>query len=254
VIGIEIDPRALEGRFKVSEKQILYATVNAITRAMKDAQKREQANARAKLHLRGGAGEQLIMRSVAKISQFPSAKKGIIFGEFGLDQPKPRMLLTGLELGGQKTPFMGSRVAVPLTGSSARPTIEDTVPGNLRLTALQLQPPLSHAQRQQRKSIKGGTRKETAALRKNFTRAAGVNSVWKGKERTYMIPAIGVFQRSGSGTGSTSRLIYKFVPRPNLRPMLGFTDLATSVGGELLARYMNEEIAKSVAHNQARGS
>lgn len=252
-IDAKFDTKNAEERFGLSAKKIAYAGVNAINRAVKDVQKREHDNARSKLHLRGGPGEQLILRSVAKIFQFASVNKNVPYAEIGIDTPKPRMLLTGLELGGVKTPFIGSRVAVPITGGAARPSMDSSVPGNLRIASLTLQPPLSTAQRQQRKSIKGGTAAQTRSMRAEFTRAQGSGQVWRGKERTYMIPAVGIFQRTGSGKGSTSSLIYKFVPRPNLKPTLGFKNLAIGQGDPLLARYLDDEVKKAIIHNAGRG-
>jgi len=250
-IDLKFNTKHWEERAKLTEKQIAYAAANAINRAMLDIQKREQANARTKFHLRGGSGEQLVLRSVAKIFQFASVTKAVPYGEIGIDQPKPRMLLLGLELGGQKQAAVGANVAVPITGNPARPSMDAAVPGNLMFTALGLKPPLTAAERAQRRSIKGGTAAETRSMRRDFTKAAGAGRVWQGNERTYMIPGVGVFQRRGPGKTDTT-LLYKFVPRPALKPILGFRTLAIGEGDPLLAQYLDEEITKSVIHNAGR--
>lgn len=254
-IDMKFDTANAEKRFELSAKQIAYASVNAINRTAKELQKEEQANARNRLHLRGGSGEQLILRSVAKIFQFASVNKGTPYAEIGIDTGK-RLVLTGLELGGSKQPFIGSRVAVPLTGSAARPSMGASVPGNLHISNLGLQPPLTAAQRKQRQSIKGTNAKETRSMRAQFTRAQGAGSVWKGRDRTFMIDrggdTKGIFQRTGPGK-SDFRLIYKFVPHPALKPMLGFRKLAITDGDPRLARNLEDEVRKAVIHNAGKG-
>jgi hypothetical protein len=240
----------LQERFGLSQKQLAYSVANAVNRTAKDLQKQEQENARAKLHLRGGSGEQLILRSVAKIYQFASPTKGIATAIIGIDTPKPRMVLAALELGGTKQPFLGGRVAVPITGSPARPSMDAPVNPALMIANLHLTPHLSASEKAHRRSIKGGSAKETRSLRADYTRSRGGSAPWQGKQRTYMIPAIGIFQRTGKGS---TTLIYKFVPRPQLRPRLGFRTLAIGQGDPLLARYLDDEIRKSVIFNARKG-
>jgi hypothetical protein len=245
------DLTGLRERFGLSEKQLAYGVANAINRAAKDLQKKEQDNARAKLHLRGGPGEQLILRSVAKIYQFASATKGKAEAVIGIDTPKPRMVLSGLETGGIKQPFLGGRVAVPITGTPARPNMDASVPSTLLIRNLAMQPRLSAADRAFSRSIKGGSRKETMALRKTFARSKGGDAGWRGRERTFILPGKPViFQRTGAHEITP---IYKFIPQPKLKPMLGFRTLAIEQGDPMLARYLDDEVRKSVLHNAARG-
>jgi hypothetical protein len=244
-IDFNFDAKEMERRFGLTEKNLAYAAVNAINRTALQVQKQAQDNVKARFVLRQ---PQFVLRQAAVIKPFASVGQGRPYAEVAVGQ-KPRLLLSDFEQGGQRDPFVGKNVAVPITGSPARPGFSDQVPGNLRITALGLQPTLNAAQRQQRRSIKGGTAKETRSLRANFTAAAGAGQVWKGRERTYMIPYIGVFQRTGPKKADTV-LLYKFMPHPQLKPKLGFLAMAKADGNAWLSDNMERAIIEEM--NRAR--
>ncbi len=50
---------------------------------------------------------------------------------------------------------------------------------------------------------------------------------WKGEQRTFVIPGLGVLQRvGGKAKNSVARLIYAFERRPHLKALLDFTEIA----------------------------
>lgn len=242
-INLNIDTKQLQDDFQFSEKNIAFAVVNAINKTVLMVQKREQENARSKFRLRGGSGEQLVLRSVGKIQPFASVGKGRAYAEIFIDSSKPRMLLTDLELGGTKKSLFGSSVAVPITGSPARQSFASSVPTELYISKLNLKTQLTADQERQRRSIKGSNRKATAQARKAFVSSLG--SVRLGEQRTYQIPGVGVFQRTGPKPRD-SKLIYKFKPSPQLRPMLGFTQIATIDGQSWLNVNLEVELTNTV--------
>ena len=244
-IDLNIDAKQLEERFGLTAKNLAYATVNAVNKTALQVQQQAQQNVKSRFTLRK---PDFILRQAAIIKPFASVGQNRAYAEIQVGQ-KERLLLSDFEKGGQRAPFIGKNVAVPITGSPARPGFSSPVVGNLRITALGLQPSLSAAQRQQRRSIKGGTAAQTRAMRKDFTKAAGAGQVWKGKERTYMIPNLGVFQRTGPSKRDTT-MLYKFVPRPQLKPTLGFLAMAQLQGDAWLKDNMEHAVIMEL--NRAR--
>jgi hypothetical protein len=243
-IDVDIDTSELQERFKLTEKNIAYATVNAVNETAKQVQKLAQDNVRSKFHVR----KDFVIRQAAIIKPFASIGQSRPYAEISVGQ-KPRLLLSDFEKGAQRPPFIGKRVAMPVPGSPARPTLDAQVPGNLLMTALNLQPALSAAQIKQRKTIKGSTAAQTKSMRADFTRAAGAGQVWKGKEHTYMIPGVGVFQRTGKGKRDTT-LLYKFVPTQTLIPRLGFLSLAKGEGQRLFKKNMETAVIAELARKR----
>lgn len=228
-IDLQMDAKALEDRMGLTAKNLAYASVNAVNRTALQVQKQAQENVKSRFVLRQA---DFVLRQAAIIKPFASVGQNRPFAEIQVGQ-KSRLLLGDFEKGAQRVPFVGKNVAVPITGSPARPSFNAPVEGSLRITALGLQPSLSTAQRKQRRSIKGGSAKETRAMRGDFTRAAGAGQVWKGRQHTYMIPGVGIFQRTGPKKGDTT-MLYKFMPNPQLRPRLGFLAMAQAQGNAWL--------------------
>lgn len=243
-IDLNMDAKALESRMDLTAKNLAYASVNAINKTALQVQQQAQQNVKSRFTLRQ---PDFVLRQAAIIKPFASFGQDRPFAEVSVGQ-KPRLLLSEFESGGQRAPFIGKNVAVPITGSPARPGFSAPVVGSLRITALGLQPSLTKAQKQQRSSIKGSTAKETRSMRANFTSAAGAGQVWKGRQRTYMIPGVGIFQRTGPKKRDTT-MLYKFMPHPQLKPTLGFLAMAKADGqawlGDNLQHALIEELNRA---------
>lgn len=242
-ITIRIDTSLLTKNTDLTLKQLAYAGVNAVNNTVRLVQRQVQDSVKSKFTLRK---PDFILRQVAIIKPFASVGQARPFAVISVGQ-RDRLLLPQFEDGGTRQPFVGKNVAVPITGNPARPGFDNPVESGLRMTALGLKPTLTDSQRKQRLSIRGGSRKETAQLRKNFTKSAGAQNVWEGNQRTYMIPGLGVFQRVGPKKRDTV-MLYKFKSGVQLRPILGFHTLTTERGQALLRDNLSIEIAKAMQH------
>ena len=243
-IDLNMDAKALEQRMDLTAKNLAYASVNAINKTALQVQEQAKANVKSRFTLRQ---PDFVLRQAAIIKPFASVGQDRPYAEVQVGQ-KPRLLLADFEKGGQRAPFIGKNVAVPITGSPARPSFSAPVTPSLQITALALQPVLTTAQKQQRRSIKGKSAAETRAMRADFNRAHGTGQVWKGRQRTYMIPGVGIFQRTGPKKADTT-MLYKFVPHPQIKPTLGFLAMAKAQGqtwlGDNLQHALIEELNRA---------
>jgi hypothetical protein len=235
---IKIDDTQLKARFNIA-KSVAYGTVNAINETAKQVQAAERDNVRRKFHVRPAKAE-FMMQQAAIIKPFASVSQGRPYADVSVGK-KDRLLLATFEHGGQRLPFIGKNEAIPIIGSPARPSIDESVPVNLQVKNLNMAPQLPAAVKAQLKSIKGSTRAETAALRKTFKNANSANMPWKGRERTYMIPGVGIFQRTGPGKRD-STLLYAFKPLVNLKPILNFGETGMQAGQRLLAQNIHKAV------------
>lgn len=182
-IDITIDPTALKARTDREVKNLAYSTSQALNAVAKDIQTQQRVHLDQTYHLRKAG----FMYRLIKIFRFSNARQGIPYAEVGVDTSKNRVLLSTFEAGGERRPFTGKHVAVPITGGAARPSE----------SAL----------------VKGGFTFEAMALERHVTRDGKVQ--WKGKSGTFLLPNIGVFQRQGRrnkrGKGRRVALIYKLI-------------------------------------------
>ena len=226
------------------EKRIRYAIVNATNRTAKGVQIKQRENAARTFTIRK---TEFIRREVAKID-FASVSKGIYEARVYVGQ-KRRLLLSEFEKGGTRRGFVGKNVAVPVLGG-ARPTKQSEIPAQFRFSQMRL------------KAYRGN-RKLTRKARGRHVRDYGVfgeygrlalpergNRVqWKGKNRTYLVPGVGVFQRTGPGQ---SRLLWHFQPSVRLLPQLRFIVTGTDVARSLFDRYLAQEVRNAFARAALR--
>jgi len=243
---IKIDDTNLKQRFNVA-KSIAYGTANAINATAKTVQAAEQENVKKKFHVRK---PDFILRQAAIIKPFASVNQGRPYAEISVGQ-KDRLLLSMFERGGERRAFIGANQAVPITGSPARPSADASVPQNMQIKSLNMTPELHASVKAQAKSIKGSTRSETARLRKTFKHASASGQPWQGRDRTYLIPGVGVFQRTGPGKRD-STLLYRFKPVVQLKPTLGFVGIASDTGRRQLARNIELAVMKELVVKWAK--
>ena len=129
---------------------------------------------------------------------------------------RARLLLGEFEAGGERKPFKGKSVAVPITGGPARPTFESPVLEALRFKALRFR---------RAPGSRGGKKRYVGTL------------------RTYIVPEVGVFQREGPGQ---SKLVYSFEKDVRLKPSLGFVDTAQRVADVWFPHFMDKAIAEAL--------
>src|SRR5580704_9588486 len=168
-INVDIDLRGFEAETLRDMKRIAYSTTQAINSTLQDIQIAE----RAELDRRFVIRKNRFMYSLIKISRFAKVFTGIgpqvLFGEIQIDASKTRVLLQEFVEGGYKDPAFGKHVAVPITGSAARPSFSDPVTAALMISKLDFH---QHA-------------------------TATGKIQWEGNRRTFIVQNVGVFQRSG---------------------------------------------------------
>src|SRR3972149_4045742 len=200
-IQARFDSSALKTRTARETKRLAFNTAQALNTTAKETQLEERANLDRKFTIRRSA----FMYRLIKIFQFANARQGRPFVLLGVDRSKKRVLLPFFQPGAERPAAVGRSVAVPLTGGPARPRFRDPVAKRFRFTALHLR---------KRKSI------------------AGASSQFRGKEGTFVMRGIGVFQRIGEQV----RAVYLFVRRPQLDKRLDFFGVARRVFNKAFER------------------
>lgn len=179
-IDVQIDNSRLKDKSAKAQKNLAISTSQAINAVVKDVQREERIRMDRIFTLRRAG----FMYRAIKIFAFSNAKQGRPFAEIGVDR-KQRLLLGMFEKGGQRLPMKGKNVAVPLTGSAARPTAKSIIPEPFTFTKMK------------------------------FKRAASSTGQpqWKGQNKTFLIPKVGVFQRiKSSAKGGAVRILYAILP------------------------------------------
>jgi hypothetical protein len=236
--NVKIDPSRLIARTAREQKRLAYSVAQAINAATKDVQLSERANLDRKFQIRKAG----FMYRLIKIQQFATVGKNIPYAVLGIDNTKDRVLLSVFEDGGDKRPVKGKNVAVPLTGSKARPVFPDPVPESMTFKRLNFK----------RVALTGpGTRliESGGKHSKNLKRLARKQArrkyqIWAGQERTFILPHTtkaphgGVFMRVGPKKDDI-RMIYSFAPRPRLKHVLKFVDTARAEFGDAFTRHFD---------------
>lgn len=218
-ISVSVDASQLILKMEKGQKRLAFGVASAINKTALRVQRAERTKVKRSFTVRQ---EQFVLRQAAIIKPFANAKQGRPFAEISVGQ-RPRLLLSIYERGGTRKPFKGRRVAVPITGSAARPEFDDPVPKKLRFTQLRF-----------RKTRPAGFTKSGRVRRK-----PGGKGIRFGLERTYLVPEVGVFQRGEDGK---AELIYAFEPPPRLKRRLGFVVTARRVATRWFGEEMEREL------------
>ncbi len=205
-INVKFDSKVLKSRTLRQAKRLAFNTAQALNETVKEIQVAERINLEKKFTLR----RSTFMHRLIKIFHFASAKQGRAFAEIGIDKKK-RVLLSQFERGGVKEPAKGATVAVPITGQAARPRFAEPVPQQFQFRQLRLR----------KAKGKGGPR-------------------FRGKLGTFIIPGVGVFQRVAQGAKQKISIIYAFVRRPKLDPVLRFGLVAAKTFAKVWPREFNK--------------
>lgn len=214
-INATFDSRELLLRMQKGQKKLAYAAANAINDTAKEAQLAMQKRADDIYTVRRST---FFRRQVAIIKPFASARQGRPFAIVQVGQ-KPRLLLAVLEHGGVRKPAKGRRVAVPITGNSARPTFGSQVP----------------------KAFEYRTLKPARAGRK---RRAGAGQV----SQSFILdgPGVkqpGVYLRTGPGQ---VELLYAFEEPMTLKPSLRFVQTVSRVGATRLEANFEKHVKREI--------
>ncbi len=194
-INVKIDAKALKARTQREARRLAFSTAQALNETAKEVQTAERVQLDRTFTVRKAG---FIYRLI-KITRWASARQGRPYAEVVVDNTKKRLLLGTFEEGGVKEPAKGKHVAVPITGEPARPSFASTIQEDLTFRGMK--------------------------FKKHVTKRGKVQ--WKGRHRTFIIPDLGVLQRTaGKATNSIARLIYSFQNRPRLKAMLKFAETA----------------------------
>lgn len=216
-------------------RQMPYALNDAITRTAKEAVDAAQREASAHLQIR----KNFILKRIRVLSYSRTSNLTAVIGVDPHVQGSP-LILGFLEEGqsGEKKSVAGEDVAIPLTGSAARPVFPEKVTPKLLYKRL--------------------------GMEKHVT-ARGATQ-WKGKQRTFVIPGVGIFQRVSSspkggrrgkafGAGieerTSTQLIYAFKPSAHLGTHVRLRDAMLKVIGERFGAIFTDEFIKEILSRAA---
>lgn len=223
-ISVDVNPALLLRKLEGGDKRLAFAVSEAIRATALDVQNAERDHAREVFTLRGGRGTDFVLRQVAVITQFPKPTQGIAYAEIAVGQ-KPRLLLAQFETGGERLPFKGQSVAVPVVGGPARPTFSQSVPDAYRFTRLRL-------------------RKTPRAEGHKVRKAEGREDVRYGLEGTYQIPGVGVFKRDGESRRGIP--VYWFVKEERLPRELAFEQTARETAARVFRLHLENEVTATL--------
>lgn len=228
IVNLEIDSTQLILRLRNGQRRLAYAAVNAINNTAKRIQAAEWARAQEIFTIRK---VEFMRREVAKIKPFASVRAARAFAEISVGQ-KDRLLLSAFERGAVREPVMedAKRVAEPIDPrkgkpSPARPTWQQNVLPELWRRRLNFD------------LTKRG--KKRKAVRET---------------RTYLIPALGIFQRIGPGPVKiATRAVYLFTKGKKLRPILKFKETGIKEAKKWFREEMQRETVNAIARSKGQG-
>jgi hypothetical protein len=219
-INVSIDIENLKTRTQREVKNLAYSTAQALNDTAKDVQYRIQGDVQKIFHLRRGksalpgsdfsreTGDQpsrsersFIVRAI-KVLAWANVMKGRIYAEVGINN-RPRLLLAKFEKGDIREPFVGKRVAVPISETARKGSVSSVVDPKLTFKRLGF---------------------------KKYTTKTGKRQI-KGKMRTFILsktaahPMGGVYQRVGPRREDI-QMVYSFKRAFRLRAVLRFIERA----------------------------
>lgn len=231
-INLSIDNTRLESRLKKSAQRIAYDVVGALNDTAKKIQQAERQAVRRELVVRDPSDDSFLMRQTGKIKPFASVGKAIPYVEISIEQ-KGRLILPELETGGERRPWKGRRVAVPIIGHAARPSFQQAVPQAFQIGRL-------HFTKTKRLGA------EPVHGRRRRSKKSGGAAVRFGGQGTYLIPDVGVFRRVDS---KRSELLYAFLQHERLPRKIHFEDVADQTARIWFEDLLDRRIAATLARH-----
>ena len=218
-IDVQIDSAPLVLRLENGQRRLAYAVVNAINSTAKRIQATERQHIEQEFTVRK---KDFVLRQAAVIKPFANVRQGRPYAEIGVGQ-KPRLLLSAFERGAERKPFTqgARRVAEPVVGGPARPQFAAQVTPELRASRLRFD------------RTKSGRRR------------VGVT-----RTKTYLVPEVGIFQRTGP---KTTRLVYAFTRGKKLAPRLRFVEMAEKEADRWFREEMEREVLNAIARARGKG-
>lgn len=215
-INAKVDIAKLVDNSLKAQKNLAYSVVQGINATAKQIQDAERDNLAKRLTIRTSQTKQFLERQAAVIKPFASVKQGRIYAEVAIGQ-KDKLLLSGLETGAERKPFVGKVIAQPITGSPARPGFSDPVVKQFTFKSMQLK-----AQQGKHGEVR-----------------------YEGKRGTFTIPGIGVFVRNGKGKRDIE-MLYAYASHQKLPKKLGWISRAQAVADTWLEENITRAFMKSL--------
>jgi hypothetical protein len=214
-------------------KKLPYATNNALTRTARELVNVEQQALRSEFQIR----KEFILNRV-QITKYSRPESLWVEVSINKNVQGGELLLTMFEEGGEKLPDTGTELAVALTGAAARPSFA----ANLRNSSLFYQ---------------------KLNMQRHVTELGKIQ--YKGDQRTFVIPGVGIFQRNSSrkrrarakpgqaaGPERDATLIYSFKRAVPLRAQMHFVQTARSFVLDRFSVVWREEFVKELAGRARR--
>lgn len=251
-IALQVDTKPFEAINRKREKRIVFGVVKALRTTAERIQRAEHDRERAQFTVRkesfffgsegqpGGVG--------AKLGPRPDIASGRMYQEIYVGQARPsgksQLLLSEFEAGGTREPFApgAKKVAVPVRGGPARPSAQSSVPQPYTFAGLKLKKYRFDKRVRGSRGRKDLSFKQFGSATSKAGRAQQSGVYFKGLQRTYEVPDVGVFQRFASGDEG-SRLIWGFIPPFPIDKRLEFVRTAEAVA----ARWFHEEMQNQAA-------
>lgn len=228
-INVDIDNSELVLRLHRGQRRLSYGVVNAINKTAKKIQVAERAHLLATFNVRQW---NFMRRQVAIIQPFASVtggRSGVsrAYAEIRIGHKK-RLLLSKFERDEAvyyRTPFTAGAKATaePVVGGPARPEFADPVPPAFRMKKLNFR------------------------LTKRGKRRVGIT-----RTQTYLVPGVGVFQRTAAGPEGT-RIVYYFDKnRKRIPKTLEFYETAIVTADEWFGEFMEREVINAIGRAGGR--
>jgi hypothetical protein len=174
-----------------------------------------------------------------------------------------RLLLPLFERGGVKKGKSGLPVAIPVTGSRARPAFGRHVDPQYTWAGMRLE--AYRSGQKVRREVRGSTgrvRRKSQTLFNSDGRFAlptdDGTTQWKGRHRTFLLfgternPEGGVYRRTGPGRGDV-QLIWKFQKEVKLDARLGWIHVADVEAGRWFKEEMEKQTIAAIARSRGVG-
>jgi hypothetical protein len=221
MISVQINEQAALRAIGAVFKQVTFAAANALNDTVFEARDAVRTDVQGNFIVR----RPWVLQGI----QVPSGGKATrdkLEAELVLDPT--REFLAKFEKGGTKSPRAGGSLAIP---EAARPTPQSLIPARLRPRRLQIA--------------------DAAAQTISFKRKGGIGrgrirQKNQGLFRTFLVEGVGIFQRTGRGAGSTTRLLYGFEPRAQIPADLHFERTAREVAARSYQRHFNTRFLEAL--------
>lgn len=250
-VDVDINAASAVLRLRKGPKKLVYLMVNALNATATEVQGAVQKRIRDAFTVR----KERFIADQVKIDKARFSLTGASRWEARVyvAQETKRLLLPKFEEGALRRPswpgFAG--VAAPILGGPARPTKATPTPQALTFPGLDFK--LYTASGQVKRRRRGRTVNETVFTEFGRHKKKLLGGQWKGAQRTYLLPGVGVFQRTGKGRGAT-RAVWLFLRPFQLDKRLRFYDTARKALRGSFEANVKKGVDDAFEHEAARAS